>query len=476
MPLFCCVLDAERRRDSAVLDAIARASSPRIQVGWRSARGANARGRRASEATACAVLFDVSGLQRVLGPPAAIAAEVARLCASEQLTPRLAIAATMTTAWLAVHAQNGVTVIRSGEEAAALADISLDVLGTLRAIETPEGNRSTVAIRDPIPECLATLRRWGLRTLGDLARLPEAEVRTRLGAIGARLHQAARGLDDAPLVAAAEPVTFCERIVLEWPIEGVEPLSFVLGRLCDSLAAALEHADRGAVAIETRLRLVTRVTHERVLHLPAPMRDPRVLRTLILLDLESHPPPAAIDVVEIQLDVTPSRIVQGSLLSRSLPPAEELATLVARLRALMGETRVGAPALVDSHDERAFGMKEFAPPSAERAVAMRRAALDALPDVVRRLPMALRRFRLPIAVTVEVAHGAPVRVTSGTRGLPGGPVSASAGPSRSSGHWWKDAPRRTWDRDEWEVELANGVYRLSRDRVTGRWEIEGVFD
>jgi protein ImuB len=475
MSLFCCVLDAERRRDSAALDAIARVSSPRVQARWRSAGGASFRGRR-TEAQTCAVMFDVSGLQRVLGPPPAIAAEVARLCATEQLTPRLAIAATMTTAWLAAHALNGVTVIRSGEEAAALADISLDVLGALRAIEIREAHRSAAGARDRIPECLATLRRWGLRTLGDLRRLPEAEVRTRLGAIGARLHQAARGLDDAPLVAAAEPVTFCERIALEWPIEGVEPLSFVLGRLCDSLAAALEHADRGAVVITTRLRLVTRVTHERVLHLPAPMRDPRVLRTLILLDLESHPPPAAIDAVEIELDVTPARIVQGSLLSRSLPATEELATLVARLRALMGETRVGAPALVDSHDERAFGMKEFAPASAERAVGIRRAALDGTLDVVRSLPMTLRRFRLPIAVTVEVAHGAPVRVTSCTRGLPDGPVSASAGPSRSSGCWWKEAPRGTWDRDEWDVELANGVYRLSRDRVTGRWEIDGVFD
>ena len=100
---------------------------------------------------------------------------------------------------------------------------------------------------------------------------------------------------------------------------------------------------------------MTRETHERVLHLPAPMRDARVLRTLILLDLESHPPPAAIDIVELDLDVTPGRIVQGSLLAPSLPTPEELATLLARLTALMGESRVGAPQLLDTHDAERWG-------------------------------------------------------------------------------------------------------------------------
>ena len=44
--------------------------------------------------------------------------------------------------------------------------------------------------------------------------------------------------------------------------------------------------------LHVRLRLVTRDVHERSLELPVPMRDARTLRTLLLLDLESHPPPA----------------------------------------------------------------------------------------------------------------------------------------------------------------------------------------
>jgi hypothetical protein len=51
---------------------------------------------------------------------------------------------------------------------------------------------------------------------------------------------------------------FLERLVLEWPIEGLEPLTFVLSRLCDALSVSLERADRGAVSITTTLQLVSR--------------------------------------------------------------------------------------------------------------------------------------------------------------------------------------------------------------------------
>jgi len=44
---------------------------------------------------------------------------------------------------------------------------------------------------------------------------------------------------------------------------------------------------------------------------------------------------------------------QGSLLTYTLPTPENLATLIARLHALMGESRGGAPKLIDTHDERA---------------------------------------------------------------------------------------------------------------------------
>jgi len=147
-------------------------------------------------------------------------------------------------------------------------------------------------------------------------------------------------------------------------IDDLQPLSFVLARLLEPLSSALERADRGAAAILTELTLVrspadTPRAHVRRLELPAPIRDARVLRTLILLDLESHPPPAGIDRVAVRIEPTPGRIVQFSLLERAGPQPETIATLIARLSALMGEGRVGSPVLLDSHAPDACALEPF---------------------------------------------------------------------------------------------------------------------
>src|SRR4029077_6405451 len=98
----------------------------------------------------------------------------------------------------------------------------------------------------------------------------------------------------------------------------------------------------------------------RAVPLPRPSRAVRPLRTLALLDLESHPPPAAIDRVTLVIDPTPGRVLQHTLFARPHPTPEQLSTLLARLGALMGQDRIGAPALVDSYRPGAFAMTPFA--------------------------------------------------------------------------------------------------------------------
>lgn len=507
------------------LEAVARACSPRLQR-YGDARHGNA-----------GIAFDARGLARVIGPPAEIAREVSRVAAEHGIVVRVALAGTTTTAWLLAHARSGVTIVAPGEDAAVLAPLPLGWLGALteqaeekapafasasfggqasprpKAQGSTEGQTSTTSpqssasaprvararnyrlapgptvdstgssslgplalgLGPDLEDALAIFERWGLRTLGDLARLRRADLHARLGPLGVRLHQAAMGEDASPLVPMEEPRPFVSRLELEWPIDGLEPLSFVLARQCDSLGSVLERADRGAVAVTTRLRLVTRTEHVRTLHLPSPIRDPRTLRTLVLLDLESHPPPAAIDVVTLELDVVPGLIVQGTLLTRTLPSPDDLATLTSRLCALMGDTRVGAPALVETHDERQSTMGMFLARGPRPKAQGPRDGNPENPKTSTFIPC-LRRYRLPLAVTVEVERGRPATVRSTARGIPGGDVVNVAGPWRTSGGWW--APdQQHWDRDEWDVELVSGgCYRLVRNRITGRWEIEGEMD
>jgi hypothetical protein len=341
------------------------------------------------------------------------------------------------------------------------------------------------------------LRRWGLRTLGEFAALPSDEVAARLGTAGVEWQRLARGEDPRPLVPALSEERFEQSLELDWPIEGLEPLSFVLGRLMEPLSAHLERRDRGAAVLHVRLHLVTRTVHERSLQLPAPMRDARALRTLALLDLESHPPDAAIDRVTVAVDPTPGRVVQFSLLTRPLPSPEQLSTLTARLAALMGEGRCGSPELVDSWRPGAFAMKPFAPrdsnvlnthkPRPSTMLGASRAQVEGrrhegtetkkfgfLRDSVSPWPVpvnvaasptvALRRFRMPIPARVHVEDGRPVRVWIDRRGFSGGRTEIAGGPWRTSGAWWA---ADEWSRDEWDVALTDGVtYRLFRERLS----------
>jgi protein ImuB len=204
------------------------------------------------------------------------------------------------------------------------------------------------------------LKRWGIKALGELAALPSAELTSRFGQAAAVWQSLARGEDVRPLAPTLPDERFEERLDLEWPIEGAEPLSFVLTRLLEPLSARLERRDRGVAVLHVELGLVTREIDARRLQLPSPMRDVRALRTLVLLDLESHPPSAAIDRVAIIVDPTPGRIVQHTLYARAQPAPEQVSTLVARLGALMGQDRLGVPVIVDSHRPGAFAMQPFA--------------------------------------------------------------------------------------------------------------------
>lgn len=452
-----------------------------------------------------AVVLDVSGLGRLLGDAHGIAAALQQAAADRGVKARIAVAPSQSAARLLTLHQDAAVV--TGDVAAALARLPLDLLEMENGPTNPANPVSPMhtVTRDagvhgprggmgPTRRTLDALRRWGLRTIGEFAALPPDELAARFGAAGLALHRLARGVDSRPLVPDPGVPRFVQSMELEWPLEELEPLSFVLARLLDPLADGLERADRGAAAIRLALRLVDRTTHRRVLQLPAPMRDPRVLRTLLLLDLESHPPAAAIDIVTIEVDPAPARIVQFSLLERAIPSPETLAALTARLGALVGEDRCGSPVLIDSYRPDGFQMQRFNPgdrapqriprtlesPNPGSLEPRHPGILDSRNRGGLEFPslgtVCLRRFRPPVSVRVGVERGRPASVAVDRRGMPGGRVVQAAGPWRTSGAWW-DTAGGHWDRDEWDVGLSDkSVCRLYHDRETGRWFLDGVFD
>ncbi|HEX7796223.1 MAG TPA: hypothetical protein VF456_17795 [Vicinamibacterales bacterium] len=437
------------------------------------------------------VIIDIRGLDRLIGSPSTIGDELRREAAARGLRAHIAIARTRTAAMVLALSSPGVRVVDDGQEPAALASIPIGILEKIREYE--EGTQSSQNTQSPqrsinkntsassASSAVEILKQWGIRTLGEFAALPSADLAARLGRDGLAWHVIARGEDTRPLVPSRADERFDATLELEWPIEGLEPLSFVLTRLFEPLSTRLEARDRGAAALHIELGLVTRERHRRSLELPSPLRDVRTLRTLALLDLESHPPAAAIDRVTITIDPTPGRVLQHTLFTRPHPTPEQLSTLLARLGALMGQDRIGAPAPVDSYRPGAFEMKPFAiehdRDDQRRTRRDRRAFDGSASSAISALNVvtALRRCRQPVPARVAVgSDGRPVRVTTDRRGFAGGGVTACVGPWRTSGEWWQAAD---WNRDEWDVSLNDGaVYRIFRDRSTEAWFVEAIVD
>jgi protein ImuB len=465
------------------------------------------------------VSMDISGLERLLGPARTIGEEMRREALARGARAQVGVAGTRMAALVLALARPGLTVVPAGAEAEALAPLPIAFLD--KAVSSLNAPLSRLSVESSASS-VDRFKRWGLRTLGDLAALPAADLVARLGRPALAWQAIARGEDIRPLVPTLPEERFESSLELEWPIDDLEPLSFVLTRLLEPLSTRLERRDRGAAVLHVLLRLVTREVSARRLELPSPMRDVRTLRTLALLELESHPPDAAIDRVTIVIDPTPGRVLQHTLFTRAHPTPEQLSTLVARLGALMGHDRFGAAATVDSHRPGAFVLTAFATEHDDRR-SLRADRAPASPADAREsghraeegaggtVVSALRRCRQPVAARVAIADGRPVRVTTDRRGFAGGTVTACAGPWRTSGEWWlarsggtgrssesresdrpaeagrenavrstrpaSRTPPTSWNRDEWDVALSDGaVYRMFQDRESDAWFIDAIVD
>ncbi len=301
------------------------------------------------------------------------------------------------------------------------------------------------------PVLLKTLEHWGIRTLGELAALPESALAARLGQRGVRLRRFIRGEEDLPPEPHQPERRFQVSRELDWTIYLLEPLTFVLSSMLDELCAELRGQGLAVETLHLSLRLEHGGKFEHRFRPAIPIQDAKNLLSLLRLELQSHPPGAGIRAITLQADPARARIFQHSLLQPGAMHPEKLARTLSRLKTLVGEDRVGSPQLADTHRPDSVRLGEFQGGSLP--------AVPPEPNGENRLT--LRRLRPPQAIELR-----------------GEEILACAGPWRSSGDWWLEGGASDgWSRDEWDVELTNGgIYRVFWDHIRRRWFLEGVYD
>lgn len=386
-----------------------------------------------------AVVFSVAGLERLIGDENQIASEISRQGMQLGVTANLAIAANPSVAALVARHIAGVTIIPPRQEAGVLASLPISALPAT-------------------PEMGTTLSRWGIRTLGELAALPEIGLVERLGAEGSRLRKLALGQGDSILDIRPPSPEYTIRQQLDDPIELLEPLLFILSAQLHELAGRLQQDGQATNRITVDLTLDAG-RFRRVLALPVSLRDARALLKQVQLALEADPPNAPILTVQVTLDPAEPRVLQNGLFLPAAPEPEKLQTLLVRLRALVGEDCAGSPEILDTYRPDAYRLRPCAfEPSIPR---------DVGGDAPR---LAFRYFRPPLTARVTLLNHRPRHIASERVT---GEIAQAAGPWRSSGDWWTSYTK--WHRDEWDIVLEDrAVYRIYC--ANAQWFLEGSYD
>jgi protein ImuB len=372
----------------------------------------------------------------------------------------------------------GRLVLPVGGSAAYLAPLPVDALDRV----LPDA---------PVLELVGLFKRLGLRTLGDVAALPPADLVGRFGPVGRIASRLARGLDERPPRPRRPDPDLTVAAELDPPAEQVETAAFLARTLAAELGDRL--AARGLVC--TRVAIEVETEHGEALS--------RLWRH------EGGLGPAALaDRVRWQLDGWLNRASWGErptggiALLRLVPDQvvaddgrqlgfwggvreadERAARGVARLQGLLGPDAVAVPerrggrgpgegvALVPAHAVR-LGTAQHAP-EADRPWPGRLPA-----------PSPARVHPDPPAAEVLDADGNPVGVTG--RGLVtaepasvaiGGraPLSVASwcGPWPCDERWWDPAAHRRRARIQ-AVTVSGEAYLLTREG--GRWHVEATYD
>jgi len=495
----------EIRRRSRALEKAAHAAL--LDLGWSMSP-------RVEDHAQDAILADLAGLNSLFGAEENIAREFVRRAAELRLRVHVAVSANLEVAVHAARGFAGITVIPEGEEARYLSGLPVQTLApSVEALETLErwGIRTCAALGAlPVLELSERLGQEGVR-LQELAR--GAHTRALVLAELAEILEEEMELDDA--VEDLEPLAFvlgrlldqvCARLAARALSAAVIRVRFDLGdafereeQVLNENVPAKRYAEKtesrasgvgssggngqsGTSAAKAELKMRTNVvakatthqdsrvstqaqdfstsvnckgatkTYEKVLNLPVPMRDSKMLLKLLRLQLQADPPPGAIVKIRLGADPARPRSTQHGLFVPNSPDPEKLELTVARLTKLVGNANIGSPELTDTHRPGEFRMNKFFPSMNETKARGKMGKKSASggndePAAARRPATGCRIFRPRLAAQVELREGRPAKIFF--RGLYGRVVTAS-GPWRISGDWWRED---AWQQEEWDLEI-----------------------
>ena len=397
------------------------------------------------------LFLDLFGVAHLFGGEAAMGRRLIAFCARAGFTARIAVAGTLGAAHaLARYGRDPLTLCPPGGEAEAIAPFPL------AALRLDEG-------------ALATARRVGLDTVGELIALPRGPLGRRFGRDAlARLDQAlGRAAEAIEPVVPEEPPAAVLRLFE--PLTTAEAIEDAIGALLADLLATLEQAGLAARALTLLCERVDGRTERIAIGTARATRDARHLHRLLAMKIETIDPGFGIEsfrLVAGRCEPLRPQAIDGALTGEL--PAPDLAPLVDRLAGRLGARRLFRWSAVESDvPERSVRRVGPLAPAADWPTYPRPVCLLAPPERVEN-------------VVALLPDQPPRRFTWRGRTYQ---VARADGPERIHGEWWRSAGEADAVRDYFQVEAEDGarfwLYRRGDgvDPATGdlSWYLHGVF-
>jgi DNA polymerase-4 len=188
----------------------------------------------------------------------------------------------------------GLTVVRPGDEARFLAPLPVRVLWGVG------------------PVTARRLAALGVSNVGDLARLPEAELQQRFGQQGIAMSRQALGVDHRPVVTEHEIKSVSQERTFSRDLVDARVLQEQLRHMSEMVAARLERHELAAVTIALKLRYADFSTLSRQTTLAVPTCDVEVIyeaaRTLLLRAWQRNRPVRLLGVAARNLSPPPGQL------------------------------------------------------------------------------------------------------------------------------------------------------------------------
>ncbi|HET9076800.1 MAG TPA: DNA polymerase Y family protein [Acidimicrobiales bacterium] len=389
--------------------------------------------------------------------------------------------------------------VADGRFAAALAARTAPAAAGILVVEPGAGRawlapRPVQALGPGYGDLADLLVRLGVRTLGDLADLPEQAVLGRFGATGVAAHRLARGLDERPVQGRTPPPDLACSAELDPPEERVEAAAFVAKALADELHARLGVAGLAAtmVAIEVETEhgesLVRRWRHEGALSPSALAERARWQLDGWLSGRAGTSPTGGLTLLRLTPEeVRPDTGRQLDLWGGQADPDARAARAMARVQGMLGPEAVVTAVLEGG---RGYAEQARLVPWGDAREDGREASARRRPDAGRQPPWPGRLPEPSPAVVHQPPRpadlvdldGEVVRV-SGRGAISAAPARLAvdggaaevvvrwAGPWPTEERWWDRGGRR---RARLQVVLDSGEAHLVC-RESGRWWVEASY-